>query len=647
MMVSRLAPACLAFNEAGIPYAPAFDDIYHSSDGGLAQARHVFLGGNDLPFRWQGRESFVILETGFGLGLNFLATWQAWREDPRRSARLHFVSVEKHPFSRKDLALVHCRWSELASLAIELQHAWPPLTPGAHRLFLDGGRVTLTLFFGDANDLIHKIRVSADALFLDGFAPSKNPDLWQPGLLKAVTRLCAPGTTLATWSVAAEVREALSARRWRLEKRPGFGHKREMLCGVLFGEARKNETSRRALIIGAGLAGAAIAERLAARDWEVLVMERHPGAAMEASGNPVGLLHPMLARDDNIAARLSRAGYLFGLRLLNRLAAEDQGLCWNPCGILQLARSAEQEREQCDTLQMLGFPSEYVNFLSRAAAEKKVGHTVAAGGWHYPAGAWVSPPTLCQALLRRHGERVATRYNTSVARLEPIAGGWRAWSDSGEAIAETPLVVLANAFDAARLAPAHLEPLVRIRGQVTYLPSGTLPFLKHVLCGNGYVTPEVGGFHSLGATFDFDSDPAVSMESHRDNLHHLDGLLPGSSITIDISKLDGRVAFRTTTTDRMPLVGALPELQTPLRREARLREYRRLPGLHALLALGSRGLLWAPIAAELLAAPLSGEPLPVEGDLVDALDPARFLLRTQRRSLGDAAAATALQDEHL
>ena len=144
--------------------------------------------------------------------------------------------MEKHPFRREDLARVHQRWPELASFAVELHHAWPLLTPGAHRLLLDGGRVTLTLFFGDANDLIRKIRMSADALFLDGFAPSKNPDLWQASLLQEVTRLCAPGATLATWSVAAGVREALSARRWNLEKRPGFGHKREMLCGVLFGD---------------------------------------------------------------------------------------------------------------------------------------------------------------------------------------------------------------------------------------------------------------------------------------------------------------------------------------------------------------------------------------------------------------------------
>ena len=443
-------------------------------------------------------------------------------------------------------------------------------------------------------------------------------------------------TTVSGLRVATEVREALSGRRWHLEKQPGFGHKREMLCGVLHGNFAEQRSPRRALVIGAGLAGAAIAERLAARDWEVMVVERHAGAAMEASGNPAGLLHPMLARDDSIAARLSRAGYLFALRLLHHMAAQDIGLRWNPCGILQLARDAEQEREQRDTCAALGFPRDYVDFLDHQTAECEISHSLTAGGWFYPAGGWVNPPSFCEALLRRHGDRVTTRYNAPVGRLERIDDGWRVWSDSGELLAETPQVILANAFDSSRLASASMPPLVRIRGQVSYLPAGTLPRLQHVLCGNGYVTPAIDGFHSLGATFDFDDDAALSAEAHHANLRHLEGLLPGRGV-LNISQLHGRVAFRTTTTDRMPLVGALPDTQAPLRREARLREYRRLPGLHALLALGSRGLVWAPIAAELLAAQLSGEALPVEGDLADALDPARFLLRDQRRGLANLA----------
>ncbi|MGA9394050.1 MAG: tRNA (5-methylaminomethyl-2-thiouridine)(34)-methyltransferase MnmD, partial [Azonexus sp.] len=194
-----LQPARLAFKPDGTPYSAAYDDIYHTAHGGPAQARHVFLGGNDLPARWQGRDRFVILETGFGLGLNFLATWQAWRDDPQCCRRLHFVSLEKHPFSSADLAIAHRAWPEFADLAATLQQLWPPLTPGTHRLRFDDDRVILTLIFGDATTRMREVDASVDAFYLDGFAPVNNPELWSLSLCKALARLAAPGATLATW----------------------------------------------------------------------------------------------------------------------------------------------------------------------------------------------------------------------------------------------------------------------------------------------------------------------------------------------------------------------------------------------------------------------------------------------------------------
>ena len=190
-----LTAARLAFAEDGTPFSPEFGDLYHSAAGGVAQAQHVFLRGNGLPERWADAPRFSILETGFGFGLSFLATWHAWQEDPRRCARLHFVSVEKHPFSAQDLAVLHAPHAGLAPLSAELRDAWPMLVPGLHRLEFAGGRVVLTLAFGDAAALLPQLRLAADAVFLDGFAPAKTPDMWSPELLKAVARLCAPGAT--------------------------------------------------------------------------------------------------------------------------------------------------------------------------------------------------------------------------------------------------------------------------------------------------------------------------------------------------------------------------------------------------------------------------------------------------------------------
>ena len=264
-MPEVVVPASLRFQD-GTPYSEAFGDVYHNAAGGIAEKRQVFLGGNALPARWAGRERFTILETGFGLGLNFLLTLQTWRRDPARARRLHFVSIEKHPFSLPDLRTLHARYPEVAAEAAELQARWPLLVPGAHRL--EFGDAVLMLVLADIKAL-RDLRLSADAIYLDGFAPAKNADMWSPQVLRAVSRLAAPGATAATWSVAGPVRHALEETGFAVEKRPGFGGKREMLAArnIRPGNEISPEKNRKAAVIGAGLAGAAIALRCAASSF--------------------------------------------------------------------------------------------------------------------------------------------------------------------------------------------------------------------------------------------------------------------------------------------------------------------------------------------------------------------------------------------
>lgn len=249
--MAGIVPAELAFDGNGIPYSPAYEDCYFSASGGLEQARHVFLDGNDLPARWQGRD-FVICETGFGLGLNFLCTWQAWKTAPGR--RLHYVAIEKHPFRQDDLRRLHARWPELAPFAEKLQALWPLPLPGLHRLDFNGDNgVVLTLGFGDAGDLLPQLNLAADALYLDGFAPAKNPAMWSDEIFAALARLAAPGATLASWSVLDDMMFRLARAGFRLEKRPGFGTKRYMLAGHKPGAVPPAPTFRNA---AAGSGGA-------------------------------------------------------------------------------------------------------------------------------------------------------------------------------------------------------------------------------------------------------------------------------------------------------------------------------------------------------------------------------------------------------
>ena len=570
----------------GTPYSAAYGDVYHSADGGPAQAQHVFLAGNELPARWARRERYVILETGFGFGLNFLVTWRAWKDDPSRCRRLHYVAVEKHPFALADLRALHERYPVLKEEATALHAVWPPLVSGAHRL--EFGDVVLTVFFADIA-VLRDLRASADAIYLDGFAPAKNPEMWTPQMMRALSRLAAPGATLATWSVAAPVREALQATGFAVEKRPGFGGKREMLMG-----RKKNGDShhfspatRSAVVIGAGVAGAAVCERLCARGWEVELYERHAEPAQEASGNLAGAFHPVLTPDDSIFARLTRAAFLYALPYWERLP----GVEYDRCGVLQLARNDKEVASQ--RAAVTGLPADYAQLVSREEASEHAGVPVAAPGLWFRQGGWIKPRTLVRAQLEACGPRLQRRFASTV-----------------ETLPRAPILVLANASEAPKLcAVPHLR-LRRVRGQLTYVPEDALEPPHVVVLRGGMVLPPIDGVCVAGATYDLeDPQSALREEDHAGNLERLRGIL-GVELR---AKVDGRVAFRAVTPDRLPVVGKLAD------------------GVYGAFAYGSRGLVWAALAAELIASELEGEPLPLAGALASAMDPGRFKRRAVSR----------------
>ncbi len=622
-----IEPAKLSYTPEGTPYSETYGDVYHAAAGGLGQARHVFLAGNGLPQRWRERERFVVLETGFGLGLNFLATWQAWRDDPQRSARLHFVSVEKHPFRADDLAVLHAAWPELAPLADELRRAWPPLVPGVHRLHLDGERVVLDLVFGDAAECLPQLVAQANAFYLDGFSPAKNPALWDAPLLAALSQLAAPDATLATWSVASAVREALAENGWQLDKAPGFAGKREMLRGTRPGAPAQAATGhdRRAIVLGAGLAGTTAANRLAARGWQVTVIDANAGPGEGASGNRAGVLRPLPSRDDNPLAQITRAGYLATRRHLLALEsagfAEKVGGLWGKTGVLHLARDATHEAAQRHIVIDQAPPPDYLRFVDRDEARTLCGWPVDAGGWWFPNGAWVAPAQYCRANLMQQADRIATRFETPVARIDFKDGRWQVFDAADACLAEAPHLVVANAADARRLLGEWL-PVFPARGQVTQLPAahGTAPHC--VVCRLGYVTPEIDGQRYAGATFLMkDADPAVRDADHAENLAKLEFMLPAFTSGLSPAGLPGRTGFRPASPDRLPIVGAVP----------RLREETAPSGLWLVNGFGARGIVWSALAGELLADAIEGTPGVLTRDLAAALAPTRFLQRPKRR----------------
>ena len=237
MSNNNLKIAQIDWQERGTPVSRDFDDIYFSQENGLEETRYVFLEGNNLPerFKTHTQTTFTVAETGFGTGLNFLTLWHAWkqyRQHTSASSRLHFISFEKYPLQFDDLVKSHQFWPILHTYASQLQTAWPQPTAGKHQLIFNEAHIQLDLWFGDVNTYLPQIDSTVDAWFLDGFAPSKNPTMWQESLFKHMASFSQPGSTFATFTAAGFVRRGLSNAGFMVMKQKGFGRKREMLKGI-------------------------------------------------------------------------------------------------------------------------------------------------------------------------------------------------------------------------------------------------------------------------------------------------------------------------------------------------------------------------------------------------------------------------------
>ncbi|EAQ3913845.1 bifunctional tRNA (5-methylaminomethyl-2-thiouridine)(34)-methyltransferase MnmD/FAD-dependent 5-carboxymethylaminomethyl-2-thiouridine(34) oxidoreductase MnmC [Salmonella enterica] len=652
-----IQPATLEFNAEGTPVSRDFDDVYFSNDNGLEETRYVFLGGNRLAERFpvHSHPLFIVAESGFGTGLNFLTLWQAF--DSFRSAhpqatlqRLHFISFEKFPLTRDDLALAHQHWPELAPWAEQLQAQWPLPLPGCHRLLLDRGRVTLDLWFGDINELTDQLDATlnqtVDAWFLDGFAPAKNPDMWTPNLFNAMARLARPGATLATFTSAGFVRRGLQEAGFTMQKRKGFGRKREMLCGVMEQHLmptlsapwfyRSGSEKRETAIIGGGIASALLSLALLRRGWQVTLYCADDQPAQGASGNRQGALYPLLSKHDAAINRFFPTAFTFARRLYDALPVSfDHG--W--CGVTQLGWD-EKSQQKIAQMLSLALPAGLASALNAEEAEQAVGVTTRCGGITYPAGGWLCPEQLTRAVIALATEQgLQTRFRHTLTSLVAQESRWQLRFTSGET-ASHEAVVLANGHQINRFDQTRPLPVYAVGGQVSHIPTTpALSALRQVLCYDGYLTPQNphNQQHCIGASYHRGDESTVwREEDQRQNRQRLLDCFPDAkwATEVDVSGNSARCGVRCATRDHLPMVGNVPDYHATLTHYADLADNKTsaapapvYPGLFMLGALGSRGLCSAPLCAEILAAQMSNEPIPLDASTLAALNPNRLWVR--------------------
>ncbi len=640
--------ADIVWSNEGQPSSRRFGDIYYSADSGIEESRYVFLAQNNVRDRLlsSGKTHFCIAETGFGTGLNFLCAWDLWLKTQAQAASslpsLDFISVERWPLTRCDLTRALAHWPELSTLSQQLIEQYPPAIEGCHRLVFEQGRVTLTLFFGDATSCFAESVFVADAWFLDGFAPAKNPHMWEARLIDEVRRHSRNGSTFSTFTCAGNVKRALQHCGFTVSKVPGFGRKRQMLAGSLCLPAQTSfsatTSSKRIAIIGAGLAGSITALTLRERGHQVLVFEQHAGVTYEGSGNKQGAVYLKPAIKHQASNEFWLHCYNFATRFYQRVSNQwglgESERIWHRSGLIQLTCNEKETARLARQQAQSTYPEDILEYVTNAEALSALaGIPLSMSGLFFPGAGWVKPRHLCQRIANLAPDE--TLFNSRIASvsLNPTTSRWSLIDEGGHSHTDFDALVFANAYAIKDLKPFSALPLGQVRGQTSLLPGRKkAQSLKTVLCADSYLCPQDTDEYCFGATFDRDIDTAkFNPQDSIRNLQKLLSWLPEASELMDTSQItdaNGHAAFRCSTPDHLPLVGAWhPHPGDPRALQHGLNRSSVEPNQYASMYLnighGSKGLTSIPLASTIIADMIDNRPLPISTRLLTLVAPQR------------------------
>jgi tRNA 5-methylaminomethyl-2-thiouridine biosynthesis bifunctional protein len=662
-----IANANIRFNENGTPYATQFEDLYFSDAQGFDETTHVFIKNNQLLARWKDwpEQQFVIAETGFGTGLNILVTMlhfeQFCQQTDSPDFRLHFISIEKFPINHADLSKALSLYPQLEKYSQPLLEQYPIPVAGCHRLSFLGGQVILDLWLGDVHDVLPKIENKpqglVDTWFLDGFAPSKNPDMWTQGLFENMALLAKDQCHFATFTAAGHVKRGLREAGFEVQKQPGHGRKRDMLAGSITKSkdnpvrlpyftripATINVKNPKIAIIGGGLAGANCAYALSKRGFKSSLYCQDDALAKGASGNAQGGFYPQLNAEAGHASQIHALSFNFASKLYRQLL--NQGIHYSHqwCGTIQLAFNDKVTSRYHKLINNQTWPDSLVHWIDAQQATQIANIALPYPGLYVPQGGWVNLPELVAGLTKAADSSVAM--NKQLTSLAHINGAWQLnWQDGSQSDAD--IVIMATGSDSADCQQMSELPFRLVRGQVEAIKSqNELANLSTVLCHKGYLTPAWQGFHAMGSTYiKEDKNCDYRRIEQQTNLDmHQQALARCDWINDILPTENGRAAIRCSTPDHLPMVGAVPDTSIQAAQYHHL--YKALPAKHypqpinhpnlfMLCGLGSRGLTTAPLCAEILASQILNEPLPLTNSLLDALNPNRFLIRGLIRRQG-------------
>lgn len=656
----------LSWDNTGNLYSEDYHDIFHSKANALAESAYIFLEANDLKRRWQklSDRNFIIGECGFGAGLNFLNTCRLWCDSKTGNSTLYYIATELHPFTKEDLVEFYKKHRELAHFSEQLIELYPSLHPGVHNkeLVFDEKRIILILLFGDSKDMLTQIwqpkGFRVDAWYLDGFAPALNSDMWDDQLCSALAKMSKKGTTISTYSAAGLVKQSLRQNSFSIERKKGFAEKRHMLVGKYEAGDEQNIVQSRikkqawfqlphtdfedksVIIIGAGLAGCSTASELAKTGWQVTLIEREHRIADKASGNPRGIVYCKLSNSPDSSADYYLHSYLFALQRYQKIA-EHHDINWQPCGLLQIAYDEREHQRQSLAIKKHA-GKDFVKIMSAQEASEVAGITLEKGGLFFPAGACLSPRSLCDVYT--HNNNIKCITDTKALALNFDKKVWQVKNSQGHYY-QAAIVIIANSYDALNFQQSSHYPLIHNFGQIDeYTNSKFNNGPSCIVCAKAYVMPASPESQFIGGI-------TKPVEISKTDISRIAGENIELSKTISIQlaedlkrnkRLTSRTGLRCSSPDYLPLVGPVEnrircqEIYKVLSRNARKQpteEPAYEPGLFINVAHGSHGLSSTPIAASYLANLINKTPLPINNANLNCLHPIRYLISNLKKQL--------------
>ena len=660
----KLTNPPLSWSKSGHPYSKTFGDIYFSEADPVGESHHVFIDGNDLHNRFKEckNNQITIGEIGFGSGLNFLLTWQLWNKIKPFQGRLHYIAFEKYPLDNDSHQRILKLWPELQAFSYQLFNSLPAACCGSHRIILQE-TVILDLHYGDATQRIKKLerRNGIDAWFLDGFKPKNNTELWEKIFLTELVRLSRNSATLASYSVAGNFCRALKELGFKIEKRAGFKHKRHALSGTLNKSINNKQSSisqvwnkipishsrsknRGTAIIGSGIAGCSAAYSLHCRGIKTTIFEAGNRVADNVTNIPQFVLRPRLFQAQSTEAEFFFQSYLFALRQLSQLS-QVSNFSWEQCGVIQLQKALNKKLALDPNRVKKLYPDSEIK-SAKDATDSQLIDPDQNNGFFFPKAGCVVPANLCRTLLEL--SQSEPLLNRAIIKLRRLNDEWLLWDSKGD-IYSYEHVVLANSQSITLFAQCNDIPIKTITGQ-TSIVNGSASSAKQrsIISGARTVFPNSDGKnvnHLIAASYRDNSDLSSSCKDDQNNLELAKQLFTRADYLGDMINCS-YTARRSNTPDRMPLVGALPntpkirqnfkELGKNAKKEYIDTEPREnyWPGLYISAAHGSNGLTTSGLSGEIITSLILNEQLPVNQNILDELNPVRFIIRALKKQQG-------------